>query len=523
MTDPVSANAIKEAEKNSKSNAREAGKSGDSLDYYLNLDLPTRDIVGYEKSGGRMPVTQHLRDIISSSRIGGNGYYPYTCGNGMYIMGYPGAPCGGNPTGRTMNNANVIDCPFYINDPWNNKIYALGNYGPDARNYYYVYLPTNFNANSKVVVLIHGGGWTTGPNPDEVNGWGSTYTVGGTSNITNEQNQNIVKNLLANGYVVVSLLYRLVQYGDNNTDIMANTITINDQINDVDAAIQHIHTNFPSCLSINANNIQVLGESAGAHLALMFAYTRANTSYVKSVVSVAGPTNMNQMANWIMNRPFNFPCGTDFVIDNPNVTTLTHFPFYGIHDPIAAATNHTITGFVNPLTCTVANIKAGLFIIQSPASANTQKRVTNSYNLAQSCVRQIVTNPGSNAAFQNISPCSVLTAARIVPTFIIHGTDDWLVPFKFSTNNMHAALNTIGGVKDSCNSTGKSLLGLNSPALPKTISTTYPATGPRHVIKTYTGSNHDVSNASPSASTVPTTTNGQSLAQLDILTWFNGH
>lgn len=359
----------------------------------------------------------------------------------------------------------------------------------------------NFNTNSKVVVLIHGGSWISGPDTREVNGWGSTYTT------TNPEQNNIVKNLVAQGYVVVSLLYRLVQYGDNNTDIIANTITINDQIDNIENAIKHIHTFFPTCLGVDANNIQVLGESAGAHLALMYAYTRANTSYIKSLVSVAAPTNMNQFANFMMNPPFAYTCGTDFVFASPNTTPpITHFPYYGIYDPIANINNLVITTLVSPLNCTVAGIRPHWLIPPiSPftAAENINKRVTNSYRLAQSCVQQIITNPLTNIAFQNISPCSTLVATRIIPTFIIHGTDDWFVPYTKATDGMSARLSSTGGLIGAYNTNGAG----SGSTIP--VSAYYPTSSAKHLIKLFANSNHDVSN--------------HAQTQPDILTWLNGH
>jgi acetyl esterase/lipase len=357
------------------------------------------------------------------------------------------------------------------------KIYAIGLYGDeDERQGYYVYLPDNFSANSKIVVLVHGGSWISGPDPEQTYGWGSAYS-------TNPTQDNIVKNLLAQGYVVVVPLYRLVQYGDNNTDILSNTVTIQDQVDDIDAAIQDVHNIFPNCLGINANNIQVIGESAGANLALLFAYTQANTSYIKSVVSVAGPTNMNQFANWLMSPPFAYSCGTDFIVDNPNTTIFTHFPYYNVYDPIVPLIT---TAFVNPVTCNVANIKLGLFLTISPTSDNTAKRILNSYRLTESCVKQVITNPLSNTAFNNISPCAVLNASRIVPTFIIHGTDDWIVPYSKATNTMDTKLNSTGGLIGTYSSTGSGI-----PA-----SSTYATTNNKHLIKLYAGSNHNVSDHS---------------------------
>ena len=138
------------------------------------------------------------------------------------------------------------------------------------------------------------------------------------------------------------------------------------------------------------------------------------------------------------------------------------------------------------MTCNVANIKLGLFLTISPTSDNTAKRILNSYRLTESCVKQVITNPLSNTAFNNISPCAVLNASRIVPTFIIHGTDDWIVPYSKATNTMDTKLNSTGGLIGTYSSTGSGI-----PA-----SSTYATTNNKHLIKLYAGSNHNVSDHS---------------------------
>lgn len=449
----------------------------------LNMKSPIRDIINYTVTNSLSLLEQQVCEKGGGCRGNCNG-----------IRGYCGA-----------DDHSVVVC-----DTWGNIVNKIASYGTDPRQKYYVYFPANINPNSPIVVLIHGGGWITGPNPAVTRGWNSVSTPAGT-----ETTNNIVKNLLTQGYVIVVPLYRLVQYGDNNTDIMANTITIQDQINDIDAAITHMKTNFPSCLNLNVNSVQVLGESAGANLALMFAYTKANTSYIKSVVSVAGPTNMNQFANWVKSPPFPFTCGTDLVVDNPNTTIFTHFPFYSVYDPNAPLANLSITEFVNPLTCGVAGIRFNFLIPAVPpytASDNTAKRITNSFRLAQSCIRQIITTSTITTEFNNVSPCVALNASRIIPMFIIHGTDDWFVPYSKSTSTMDTKLASIGGLIGSYNSTNKSILGNNTPPLLTSnipTSTYYATSTSKHIIKTYTNSNHDVSN---NAQTQP-----------DILIWFNGH
>lgn len=158
-------------------------------------------------------------------------------------------------------------------------------------------------------------------------------------------------------------LYRLVAGADNNADDLLSPVTVLDQVNDIDAAITHVRTNFPTCLwqtgPINANNIQSIRESAGANLALLFAYTKANTSYVKSVVSVAGPANMNNFASWIQNKQLTMPCLTtqtaqnDFKYGDPIAYPQIQKAFskkYSIYDPDALndPANTNITNLTNP-------------------------------------------------------------------------------------------------------------------------------------------------------------------------------
>jgi len=474
----------------------------------------------------------------TASQIGTPTYPNYHCCNGICLT-IPEDPYS-------------FYAPF--TDTWGNAIQFIGRYGTDPRQMYYVYVPTNVNQNSKIVVLIHGGAWITGPDPNQTNGWGSAYTVSGA-----QQNNNIVRNLLSQGYVVVAPLYRLVSYGDTPTDIAANPVSVTDQINDIDAAITHIHTYFPTCLygvgPVNANNIQVMGESAGGHLALMFAYTRANTSYIKSVVSVSAPTNLNQYFDFINNKsliysggswansiPCNTSSGTDFVIDNYNYVTSTttynnktHFPFFNYYDPNPTGPQLSVTTYINPqnFQCKIANMyligynQNTFATIQNTITApsapyiaawvfpnqNTSKRRLDMYNLAQSIVRQTVSNPLINSVFQNISPCFQLTATRNIPTFILHGTFDELVIYKQATSTMDTRLATNGGVS-MYNSSGQNIYGQSAvvgyPVLPSTISFN---TGNRHMIKTYTNSGHVLYN--------PISQNP--LVQPDILAWFNNH
>ena len=498
------------------------GEPFDTLDFLMNGDNPTRAVRESLKHGGTLPATKSVKiadrtptkDELQQMAAIGNPTYPnYHCCNDICLT-IPEDPYG-------------FYAPFL--DKWGNAISYIGHYGADPRQIYYVYLPNNVTANAKIVVFIHGGGWTTGPDPNKINGFNSGYCNEGTEN-----SNNIVKNLLASGYVVVAPLYRLVAMADKDADDLLTPVTVLDQVDDIDAAITHMHNNFPTCLwqhPLNANNIQVLGESAGANLTLLFAYTKANTSYIKSVVSVAGPTNLNTAAVWLKDKQKTLPCLptqsalNDFywgdVVAYP---TKVHFPKYTIFDEAAlnAPTNTNVTNITNQqnFNCKVASIFYYGIPFGAPAgtspstslmtwyTSNTNKRINDAYHLAQYCTRSIVTNPATNSNLQLISPSYVLNSSRIVPTFIIHGNNDWIVPYSTCTANMSTKLAANGGLIGTYNSTTN-----NIP--PNINYTTQPS---KHIIKIYSSDGigalfghawHDVAN--------------HTQTQGDVVKWFNQH
>lgn len=533
-------NTISNSSNTKNSNARNS--NGDTISSeqtsinLSNIDNPIRDIEAYIKNGGRLPPTKALKIGVNP-----NPKIPSTVETQAVTPTYPNYHCCNGICLTIPEDPYSFYAPF--TDTWGNQIQFIGHYGSDIRQMYYVYLPSNLNPNSKIVVLIHGGGWTTGPNPDYVNGFVSSYTS------TNTQTNTIVYNLLSQGYVVVSLLYRLSSFCNENVDLPANPVSVFDQIDDIDAAIQHIHNNFPTCLwqkgPVYANHIQVMGESAGAQLALMYAYKRAVTTYVKSVVSVAAPTNLNQYADFIKNKsniytPWqptvacNTTSGSNYVLDNFNFTNQTHFPFFSVYDPNIS--NLIISNAINPqnFNCKVANTyrygytlliqnsptpasgpNGHVIISGSPASQNTSLRRLDLFNLAQSIVKQPITDPLNNSLLHDASPCFGLTAARNIPTFIIHGTFDELILYSQATNGMAAQLTANGGV-GMYNSSNQNIFGVNgnasNPNLTSIIPTNYTA-GNKHIIKTYTNSGHIYYN--------PISNNTQ--VQPDILTWLNGH
>jgi len=519
--------------KSTKSNARVAN-GFDTLDYLMNIDNPTRDVRNSLKNGGTLPATKAIK-------IGDNPKPQLPAvGTQAVTPTYPNYHCCNDICLTIPEDPYSFYAPF--TDYWGNPIKFIGRYGSDPRQMYYVYIPNNVSSSAKIIVLIHGGGWTTGPDPNKVNGFNSTYCNEGT-----ESTNNIVMKLLSDGYVVVAPLYRLVAGAGNDADDLLTTVTVLDQVNDIDAAITHIHNNFPTCLwqtgSISANNIQVLGESAGANLAMLYAYTKVTSTknYVKSVVSVAGPADMNNLAVWIKNKQLLMPCLqvqsslNDYKQGDPIAyPTKVHFPKYTIYDPDELSNPATlnITNITNPqsFNCKINIIKnytlfLGLDIytaatnpvyppgpyagLTNTAAHNVNKRVNDAYHVAQCCTRKIILNPTIDNDLQLISPAFLLNTASVeVPTFIIHGNNDWIVPYTIATQNISASLSSNGGLIGIYNSTTNNI--------PTNIN--YTTLSSKHIIKLYSadGTNAPFGHANHNVAQ-------HSQTQGNILNWFSQH
>lgn len=137
------------------------------------------------------------------------------------------------------------------------------SYGSDAQQVYDLYLPANRSADTtKTIVIIHGGGWTSGDKHD-VSG-----LVG------------LVQRALPN-HAVVNLNYRLA----NGT----NRKAFPDQINDIAQAITQLVRDKES-LGINGT-FALYGISAGAHIAALYAFTQNSDNRVKAIINMVGPVD----------------------------------------------------------------------------------------------------------------------------------------------------------------------------------------------------------------------------------------
>ncbi|TAE62007.1 MAG: alpha/beta hydrolase [Bacteroidetes bacterium] len=143
-------------------------------------------------------------------------------------------------------------------------------YGTDAKQRLDVHLPANRSTTTTpVVFMIHGGAWTSGDKADFA-------------------------------AVVDSLKARMPDYAIVNTNYRLATLTGTNlwptQINDINSAYQFV-TSEANNYQINVSKTAFLGASAGAHLAMLKAYTANANRNIKCVVNLFGPTNMIDLFN----------------------------------------------------------------------------------------------------------------------------------------------------------------------------------------------------------------------------------
>lgn len=138
---------------------------------------------------------------------------------------------------------------------------AYGN-APEERNLLDIFLPNTPNRQTQMLVFIHGGYWTKGSK--------------------NQLPKPLIQLLAGKkGYAVASINYRLVKNDQNRFPT---------QMEDIQHALQFLNTKADS-LGYKKGEFGLLGASAGAYLALIYAYTADPRKEIKTVIDIVGPTD----------------------------------------------------------------------------------------------------------------------------------------------------------------------------------------------------------------------------------------
>ena len=139
-------------------------------------------------------------------------------------------------------------------------------YGPDSLRQYDLFLPQGRNQSTKMIIVIHGGGWVSGEK---------------------EFIDYYARRFSDFGYAAVSMNYRLAN----------DSVHYQDMLNDIDSMIGCTSRNSGQW-GIGNGKVALFGYSAGGHLALLYSYSRDKGRNVGSVISLAGPTDIQDNLLW---------------------------------------------------------------------------------------------------------------------------------------------------------------------------------------------------------------------------------
>jgi acetyl esterase/lipase len=140
------------------------------------------------------------------------------------------------------------------------------SYGNDGDQTFDLYLPAYRTTDTKVLILIHGGGWSSGDKVD-MNGF-----------------RDVIRQDLPD-IAIVNLNYRLAD-ADNSPYPM--------QINDITSVINYLKNIDDDY--VFSDDYGFVGVSAGAHLSMLWSYGFDSGNNSKMVCSVVGPANFTDPA-----------------------------------------------------------------------------------------------------------------------------------------------------------------------------------------------------------------------------------
>ncbi|MFD1161867.1 MULTISPECIES: alpha/beta hydrolase [Hwangdonia] len=224
----------------------------------------------------------------------------------------------------SCSNETATEDPITSLDP--SKYYEELNisYGEDADQKFDLYLPANRTANTKLMVLVHGGGWSAGDKAE----------------------MNPIKDLLRQDFpnlAIVNINYRLADENNNPYPM---------QMEDITTIINHLKDNKINYTISEA--IGFIGTSAGGHLSLLWSYAFDANTNVNMVCSIVGPTNLTDPAYLNNTNPvlqelldlYGANATTDFLEEvspfhQATVLSPPTILFYGGQDPLIPTTQGT--------------------------------------------------------------------------------------------------------------------------------------------------------------------------------------
>lgn len=212
------------------------------------------------------------------------------------------------------------------------------SYGSHERQVLDLNIPKENDGEIGLILFIHGGAWITGDK--------KSYE-GGIENASDNF-----------GYAAAALNYR---YISEDTDM-------HDLLDDIDAALALIKQK-GSENGVSINKVLLTGDSAGGHLSMLYAYSRAKTAPIRptAVVSNSGPADLSDESFYINNamgdeefvaQLFSYACGQSFTYADRALARdalLKVSPVYYVNeDTVPTVINHGMRDSIVPYSNAVS-------------------------------------------------------------------------------------------------------------------------------------------------------------------------
>lgn len=120
-----------------------------------------------------------------------------------------------------------------------------------------LYIPKSVQGDANMLLFIHGGAWSSG---------------------SKDENRETLANLSASGYVCAAINYRFCNE--------KGKASVADELDDITAALAKMKETAAKH-GVNLKGVMLYGGSAGAHLSLLYGYSRCDEAPVKPVAVVA--------------------------------------------------------------------------------------------------------------------------------------------------------------------------------------------------------------------------------------------
>ena len=173
-----------------------------------------------------------------------------SCGGGSSLATSSSSVANTTPSSSLMTSSDIVDFIF-LNQ------YSYG--GLDARQVLEIAYRPNDVSPTPMVLFIHGGSW-----------------IGGDKMMMRRYQQQVVDA----GYGYVSMNYRLITSG----------ATYIDMLDDIELVIQFL-IDFSGNFNIDTTRMAIVGESAGAHLAMLYAYRNVSPIPIEFVMGLVPPVD----------------------------------------------------------------------------------------------------------------------------------------------------------------------------------------------------------------------------------------